>query len=254
MSTSLQREHTVAIALNNVGVSLLERGSYHESMEAFRDAVSVMNEISATSHQQKISRKRPISSSALDAKLRKANYSLSVCDPVQDSNMTFCVLTEEESESVIGVALQDETTFFDYTTTFLIRIEKSMLNCENTNVDLQSSIMLQNFGSVFKCLAFTAPSAACAKQYCKDSFKLFQLSYSLLKRDIEGSLPVSILILRSLFSSLQFLEWNAKQTLSTCRCWPFKILFLKWVIFLINHSRQRLLRYIMEKYSSKYLL
>jgi hypothetical protein len=205
MSTSLHREHTVAIALNNAGVSLLERGYYNEAMEAFQDAVSVMKEISATSPQQKISRKRLLSSSVLDAKLRKADCNLSVCDAVNDSNMTFCVLTEEESEAVIGVALQDITTFFDYPTTFLIRIEKSMLNCDNTNVDVDSSIMLHNFGSVFKCLAFTAPSAACAKQYCQDSFKLFQLSYSLLQRDEEGSLPVKILILRSLFSSASVL-------------------------------------------------
>jgi hypothetical protein len=203
MSTSsLQRTFTAAIALNNTGVSLLERGSYPEAKEAFKNAISVMQEISASREKQdEASRNRPFSSSALDAKLHKAYYNLANCAAVKDdSKMKFCVFTEEESAAVIGAAVQDEDMFYDSSTTFLIRIEKSTLDCENAGVDLESSIILHNYGKVYKCLATTATTSACARELCEGAFKLFQLSYALLARDEQGSLPISILILRSLTS------------------------------------------------------
>jgi tetratricopeptide (TPR) repeat protein len=198
-NTSLQRAYTVAIALNNMGVSLLERGSYHQAMETFQDAISVMEEISASFSEQEMSRKRALNFSTLDAKLRKATYNLAKCDAVKDnSDMNFCVLTEDESPAVVAAALQDESMFFDSSTTFLIRIEKSIRDCEISEVDFESSIILYNFGNVYNSLATTAPSTACANELCEGAFNMFELSYELLQNSNEESLPVSILILRSL--------------------------------------------------------
>jgi hypothetical protein len=212
-TTSMQRAYTVAIALNNLGVSLLERDSYPEAKEAFQDAISVMMEISAKCEEQKMSTKRSLSSSTLDAKIRKASYNLSNCAAVKDdSKIKFCVFTKEESAAVTGAALQDENMFYDSSTTFLIRIEKTIHDCENSGVDLESSIILHNYGNVYKCLATTANTSACAKELCQGAFRLFQLSYSLLGRDEEGSPPISILILRSLacFASTLGMDREAK--------------------------------------------
>jgi hypothetical protein len=198
MSTTLQRAYTAAIALNNVGVSLLERGSYLQATEAFQDAMNVMKEISATCAEQG-SRKRPLAFSTLDAKLHKASYNLATCVK-DDSRMNFCVLTEEDSPAVITKALQDKNTFFYSATTFLIRIEKSMRDGEISEVDIESSIILHNFGNVYKCLATTATTASSAKELCEGALKLFEFSFSLLQNHDEDYLPISILILRSLAS------------------------------------------------------
>jgi hypothetical protein len=199
MSTPLQRAYAVAITLNNMGVYLLERGCCDAAMEAFRDAISVMREISPTTEQKETeTEERPLFS-ILDAKLHKANYNLAHCDTSKRAGMDVCVITEEESAHVVGEALQDEHSFFNSSTTFLIRIEKSISDCKSEDVNLDSSIILYNYGSLYKCLAFTATTAACAKQnYQGASLRLFELSHLLLERDEEFSLPVLIFISRGL--------------------------------------------------------
>jgi tetratricopeptide (TPR) repeat protein len=198
-NTSLQRAYTVAIALNNMGVSLLERGSYDQAMETFQDAISVMTEITASSTEQEMPRKRPLGFSTLDAKLRKATYNLANCDTAKhDSKMNFCVLTGDESPAVVAAALQNENMFFDSSTTFLIRIEKSIHDCLISAVDFDVSLILHNFGNAYNCLATTATTAACAKELCEGALKMFEVSYALFQNSKEESLPVAIIILRSL--------------------------------------------------------
>jgi hypothetical protein len=212
MSITLQRAYTAAIALNNVGVSLLERGSCLQAREAFLDAMNVMKEISIICAEQ-VSGKRPLAFSTLDAKLHKASCNLANCVAVKDDlRMNFCVLTEEESPAVIAAALQDENMFFNSSTTFLIRIEKSMRDGEISDVDIESSIILHNFGNVYKCLATTATTASCAKELCEGALKLFEFSFSLLRKHDGDYLPVSILILRSLasFASGLGMEYEAE--------------------------------------------
>jgi tetratricopeptide (TPR) repeat protein len=205
MSNSLQRAYTVAIALNNMGVSLLERGAYHQAMETFQGAISVMEEIAASCAEQEMSRKRPLNFSTLDAKLLRATYNLANCDAVKnDSKMRFCVLTEDEIPAVVVAALQDETMFFDSSTTFLFRIEKLIRASEISEVDFECSIIWHNFGNVYNCLATTATTTAFANELCKSALHMFELSYArIYQNSNEESLPVSIIILRSLtaFSS-----------------------------------------------------
>jgi tetratricopeptide (TPR) repeat protein len=199
MSTSLQRAYTAAISLNNMGVYLLEHGCYDEAREAFQDAISVMREISSTT-QKTVTGERPPLFSTLDEKLHNANYNLAHCDPTKGTEMNVCVLTEEESAPVIGEALQDENMFFNSSTTYLVRIEKSIRDCKMEDVDLDSSIMLHNYGSLYECMSIAATTSAGAKQTYQSALRLFELSHSLLRRDVECTLPVLILILRGLVS------------------------------------------------------
>jgi hypothetical protein len=198
MSTSLQRAYTVAITLNNMGVYLLEHGCYSEAMEAFQDAISVMREISTTT-QQKVTGELPLFST-IDEKVQKANYNFAHCKSSKGAEMKFCVLTEEESTPVIWEALKDENTFFNSSTTFLIRIEKSITECKSEDVDFDSSIMVHNYGSLYKCLAIIATTAACTKHTYQRALRLFELSHLLLQYDKEYSLTILILILRGLVS------------------------------------------------------
>jgi hypothetical protein len=209
----LQRAYTVAIALNNMGVSLLERDCYEQAMETFQDAVCVMKEIStSSSRQQEEPRKRPtISASILDAKLQKASCNLSRTSfEAHNSKINFCVLTEEESAAVIGAALgQELSSASSSTTTFLVRMEGKLDQGCASHLDIASSIILYNYGSAYKCLATIAETAYCAKQFCQGAFQLFRLSHLLLEKtnlqddnegDLELFVPMSILILQSLVS------------------------------------------------------
>jgi hypothetical protein len=205
MSTSLQRlrAYTVAIMLNNMGIYLLEHGCYSEAMAEFQDAISVMREISTTT-QQIVTGELPLFST-LDEKLLKANYNFAHCDASKDTDMQFCVLTEGESAPVIWEALQDENTFFNSSTTFLIRIEKSIRDCKSEDVKLDSSIILHNYGSLCQCLTNTATTAAVCAEKSYQALRLFELSYSLLQRDEECALPILILILRGLVNTTSML-------------------------------------------------
>jgi hypothetical protein len=166
-------------------------------MEAFQDAISVMREISTTT-QQTVTGEWSLFSTH-DEKLHKANYKLAHCDASNGAENA-CVLAEEESAPVIGVALQDENAFFNSSTTFLIRIETPISDCKSEDVDLDSSIILYNYGSLYNCLAFTATTASCTKQTYQGALRLFELSHLLLQRREECSLPILIFILRGLVS------------------------------------------------------
>jgi hypothetical protein len=209
---SIQR---VAIALNNMGVSLLERGCYDLARETFQDAVCVMKEVFASSsRQQEEPGKRPLSASTLDDKLQKASCNLSHTssfEAAHNSKIDLCVLTEEESATVIGAALcQELLSASSLTTTFLVRMEGKLDQGCASHLDISSSIILYNYGNAYKCLATTAETAACAKQFCQGAFQLFQLSHSLLEKtnlqdddegDLELFVPImSILILQNLVS------------------------------------------------------
>jgi hypothetical protein len=237
MSTPLQRAYTVGITLNNMGVYLLEHGCYDAALEAFRDAINVMREISSISEQKETeteteTEERPLFST-LDGKLHKANYNLAHCDASKRAEMDVCVLTEEESAPVIGEALQEENLFFNSSTTFLIRIEKSVSDCKSEDVALDSSIILYNYGSLYKCLACNATTAACAKQnYQGASLRRFELSYLLLERDEECSLPVLILILRGIISLSSMLGMKRKAEAYYSQMLNIQDLFLEMHSFL----------------------
>jgi hypothetical protein len=101
------------------------------------------------------------------------------------SPMPFCVLTDEDSAVVVAAALRDENMFFASSTTFLIRIEKSIRDCEISDVDLESSIILHNLSNVYKCLAITATTPASAKEICQAALKIYELSYAIFRRNTD---------------------------------------------------------------------
>jgi hypothetical protein len=218
MKTSLQKAYTAAIALNNMGVSLLERRCYRQAMEAFSDAMTVMREISMLHKEpSNMVYKRPSlrPSYTNDAKLQKAIYNLAHCqrdvdpDHKSDSHINFCVLTERGCTAVIGSALQDES-IFKSSTTFLIRVElerKSIHDCLDRDRAFESAIILHNLGNAYKCLASVATSASTAKKNLESSLKIFELSYSVLQNEWSPELDqelssqvlhISILVLRSI--------------------------------------------------------
>jgi hypothetical protein len=75
MCLSSQSLYTAAMALNNMGISLLERARHSESIEAFGEALGLMRKLSENLSEQELQ----ISCSAIEAKLEKVSHNLSRC-------------------------------------------------------------------------------------------------------------------------------------------------------------------------------
>jgi hypothetical protein len=229
MVTSFQRAYTTAIALNNMGVSLLERRCYNQAVDAFGDAVTVMRKVFRYSQGSPAKASKPrrlCGPSTLDFMLQKARYNLANCQrdfdsgQKSDSQMNFCIITEEGFAAVIRTVLQDTDTFAS-SKTFLVRIElegKSILECENREPEFEAAIILHNFGNLYMCLASTATSSARTRQHSQSAIGLFELSHTVLKNyysedhEFLGQvLPVSILVLRSLVILTSFLGMESDE-------------------------------------------
>jgi hypothetical protein len=214
MSTSLQQAYMTATALNNMGVSLVERQCLDKASEAFGDAIGIMKEIASlaegtstgTAHHCQVQ-----SSQNFDAAIQKSRYHLAQGQLLQAKNISgsdFCVVTEEGCGPVLAAALQSGNILGN-SVTFLIRIElegKSIHELDYNGHHLQSAIILHNFAIMYKCRASTASSPSEAKRHLENSFKLFNLALSVLQNEapetegvIPEALPVSIMVLYSLF-------------------------------------------------------
>jgi hypothetical protein len=216
-TTSFQRSYTTAVDLNNIGVSLLERRCYAAATETFKDAVSVMKELS-TSFRASTSTEEstcPLSpSSVLDSMIRRASqgFSRPSCPPQDGANL--CVLTEDESATFVVSALQS-TEILSAEATYAIRLElggRSIQNCGSRGLALQSAaVILHNFGAAHACMATTTKCPIHAHQRYQGAFTLYTLAFSHLHNrcsleDFQDSeellvccnLPLSLLALTSL--------------------------------------------------------
>jgi len=160
-STQFQEAYTTAIALNNVGVLLLQRHRYGLAHDAFKNALQAMRNLSKPTGDMQSS------SLHFDAVLRRAYCILSQnsMENVEDDSR-FRIITEGESADVIAAAVQ-ESTFFNFSTTFLIRIElegKSILECQGEDMKMESCIIMYNYAVLYMCRAPSEPIISVAFQ------------------------------------------------------------------------------------------
>jgi len=216
MSTQFQKTFTTAIALNNAGVSLLKRHCYGPAKDAFNDALKVMRILSTPCRDSEFS------GVLLDNMLHKAYSDVSESQRhYQPVDATFRIVTEEESTDVI-VARMQEPSYIAFSTIFLIRIEfegKSIQECEHEDMNLQSSIILYNFGVVYKCLAATEATTEMVILHLRRASQLFSLSFSalqkMMKNDSQDSaqdIIFSILALCGLASCASMLGMDTHKT------------------------------------------
>ncbi len=240
MSFHLDEAYAAAVALNNIGVSLVQRHSFRPAIAAFNDALAIMRDISryAVEESGKSLHPRALGSiSTTGEKLRRARQDLassigsSVGKP--GGEIDFCLLTENEAATVVVEALKSQSVFTK-NTCFLIRIESYDAD-ELVELDLESSVILQNYGNVYKCLALLSEPNK-ARQHSENAFKLFNLAFSLLRGQCEDDmdedvpskyLPISILILRSLVAFAAILELNEQAKVFDSQMSDFRDLFLE---------------------------
>lgn len=237
----LDEAYAAAVALNNIGVSLLQRHSFRPAMEAFNDALAIMRDLSRYSVDEsgKSFHPRAMGSiSRVGDKLRRARQDLassiaSVVYNKERADIDFCVLTENEAATVVIDALKSQSVFTK-NTCFLIRIESYDAD-ELVELDLESAVILQNYGNVYRCLAFVSEPIK-ARQHSENAFKLFNLAFSLLRGQCDDEmsedvpskfLPISILILRSLVTFAAILGMNEQEKEFDSHMSDFRDLFLE---------------------------
>jgi len=197
MSTEFDEAYTTALALNNVGVSLLRRQCYQPAKHAFHSALQAIREVSSSVLQDG----QYISSPHFEAVLQSSYTHLSQSAVADDAKIR--VITEEESANVISSFVQ-EPNFLDSSTNFLIRIEcegKSIQDCRNRDMVMESSIIMYNYGMLYKCIASTEATTEITLQRVKKASELFRLAFGVLQnpcQDYYGVLEMlafSILVL-----------------------------------------------------------
>lgn len=172
MSNTYDRaDYRGAIALNNMGVSLLERGAYRNAIDTMKDAIAIMRTIFP---QNGAVHSAPHNFN-IDSKLQLAAQRLA---SPETSRAPLSVQTIPFSEDNIN-AMKDALRYGPSGSVFFpLRIEISDFNCRGRDIDLESSIFLYNFGIAHLCMARVHPKSAAKLR--DGALKLFDLAHSIL--------------------------------------------------------------------------
>jgi len=182
MSNVFEFRYKAAIALNNMGVTLLERQQHAESIAAFRDAVHVLRDV----HQ----RESGLSTSEIQTILQRACHDVSVSSiskvSVQWTNQNPQLSTSPEihprsiSEDGIEDAIRQTFETKENQTPLLalaIRLEPSTSYSHNNYWNgPEIAILLYNFGLAYSCMASVTSDAPDSIEFKEGAHKLFHLS------------------------------------------------------------------------------
>jgi hypothetical protein len=176
-NSSLLRDYRGAIALNNIGVSLLERRAYRQAVETLKDAITFMKHVFRP--QVVVTPGATFKSSSLnvDARVAAAMERLECpqSSPTLRDPEDLVVQDSLQPSSIRAAALEGISSSF----TMPIRIEAADSDSpENRDPDLESAIMLYNFGIAHLCLSKL--SRAGLTKFRDGALKLFNMSYSII--------------------------------------------------------------------------
>lgn len=180
------RMYKTAVALNNVGVSLLERHRYSCAMQTFKDALDF---IRATLDEEICSRY----SSALDMETRISNClrvaSRRLTDSFQETqNITYYniapTVTVLSGDQSFSSAFDFAQNLFKSATgdanVFAIRIDDSQSQDANDAIDLESASILHNFATA--CLCHVRSNPSCRDKSYQRPYKIFHRALIVLSR------------------------------------------------------------------------
>lgn len=175
--STVLHDYRGAIALNNMGIKMLECGCYRQAMLTFKDAMEVF---------RTLFRPAEASRSNIDAKLRQAYQGLADSQQKQETTPTFSfrVVTGDDRFTNIASVLQQVGPAH-----FLVRFEPVDFCCPTQrNIDLDSAIVLYNYGISKLCLAsaVSATRASSALSLRGAALKVFQLAQCILSSQQQG--------------------------------------------------------------------
>jgi hypothetical protein len=185
----LSRDHRAAIALNNMGVSLLERRAYRQGMETLKDAVFVMKRVlrPPSISSQGLCKTPNDSMSNAEAKVHRASKRMASPRPLSSAisiDVVSQCATFSHRSNLSGSSLHGGSPSSSLSSP--LRIEATdLISLEDRDSDLESSIMLYNFGLAHLCMAKLVKTPM---KLQKVALQLFNMAYSLFapRCDQEG--------------------------------------------------------------------
>jgi hypothetical protein len=173
---SLIRDHRAAIALNNMGVSLLEQRAYRQGMETLKDAIFVMKRVFRPQSRNSTLGATLDSTRGTDVKIHRAVQRMANPQPVPSAVIVDVISHGASSHSSPLGSILRESSSSSFTVP--IRIEATDLDFpEDRDPDLESSIMLYNFGLAHLCMAKLAKTPMKLRE---GALKLFNMAYSIV--------------------------------------------------------------------------
>lgn len=186
MSSKLQQLYTATIALNNMAVSLIERGLYLPATEALNNAAVIMKDISQLSLGQLSCPQDEASRRNTSDMLRRAEiHLLRMGQKLYPAKFNIRVVNEDSAASAVK-AMQDTSslTRWDKKSIVLIRMEVcSIQDLRYRDPNFDSGLILYNLGCVQLCQALTCDPSSL--QLLKNAQRLFLFSLTILENVID---------------------------------------------------------------------
>jgi hypothetical protein len=182
------RDHRAAIALNNMGVSLLERRAYRQGMETLSDAIFVMQRVlQPPSISSQGSDRTPNSTSYAEAKMHRASKRMANPQPIPSAMsidvVSHCANFSHRSYSV---------SLLHGGSSSPLRIEATdLVSPVDRDNDLESSIVLYNFGLAHLCMAKFATTPRTLQE---GALKLFNMVAKLPVKEGHGIMEDMVLL------------------------------------------------------------
>lgn len=153
-----------ALALNDMGVSLLERGAYRAALDTLKDAIFVMKRVFPSSHHL-----HP-GSYDIDAKLSRAYSKLASSKLEKPCSLNVEIVPHNvEFEALRSVLLRTSTPC-NRQVNFVIKIE--VFDAEDQCVDVHSAILLHNFAVAHLSMSRLANSSSFVQRIRDGAFQL----------------------------------------------------------------------------------
>jgi hypothetical protein len=175
---------STAVALNNVGVSLLEHGCYQQAMTTLQDAVSVFR-LGFTVSQDDQGRCNPLEEGRATAKVQDAMKRLSNRVVNLDSSMAIVVVSSADISSAADEAFDASLSAHH---AFAIRIEYFDYDKRaGQDPDAEGAMTLHNFALSYRCMSMSVRNAASSHRLSEGALKLSTAALSILETRQEAT-------------------------------------------------------------------
>lgn len=158
-----------AVALSNIGVSLLEKRAYPQAVDTLKDAVAAMKCTIRTDKYKAMGKGEDL--------LEQAYRRIATPSPVPGKS-AIEVLTSSGLSSTVTSIMHRRHDGGHFPACFPIKIEN--FQSEDVNIDLDSSIVLHNFATAYLCLSRVASTRRLAHHYRDAALKLAKLAHMTL--------------------------------------------------------------------------
>ena len=193
-------DYRAVVALNNMGVTLLERRCHRDAMATFKDALDLMADIRPVS--QKLKRLSAIERNELLQKATRCTVrSAPVSESTSPTSFDLTVLSQDNSPEAVSVALH---TVPSGSSGFALLIEFD--EC-TINLSIDTAILLHNCSVACRMQSLATKKKTKASQLLERAYKLTQVSNNILSQEsdilvdeleLERASIVSLLVLQDL--------------------------------------------------------